>query len=214
VEFKKVNYPEDTLKKYGYIANDEINAFRYMDHCIQKFMEAAKKEKYFRNTVFVFIGDHGIRGDAGKMFPKAWTENALTTVHVPFLFYSPLLKPERRSNICSQLDILPSIAGLMSVPFKNNSMGRNLFDTALLKDPFRSSSAFIVDPDENKIGLVAGDHYFRQTVGKNQYDLVSIRNNEKIPPGNYRDSVQKKLQYYSNAIYETSRYLLYHNKKP
>ena len=32
----------------------------------QKFFEAASKEPYFKNTIFVFVGDHGIRGDAGR----------------------------------------------------------------------------------------------------------------------------------------------------
>ncbi len=147
-EFNRVNLPDDSLKKYGYISNDELNAFRYTDFSYRKFMEAAQQHPYFKNTVFVFIGDHGIRGNAGTLFPKAWTDQALTTVHVPLLFYSPLLKPERRANVCSQIDVLPSIAGLLSVPYRNTTLGRNLFDSTLLQDPFRSSSAFIIDPDE------------------------------------------------------------------
>jgi len=211
-EFSKVNLPEDSLKKYGYISNDELNAFRYTDFSYRKFIEAAKKHPYFKNTVFVFIGDHGIRGDAGNMFPKAWTAQALTTVHVPLLFYSPLVKPERRANICSQLDVLPSIAGLLSVPYRTSTLGRNLFDPVLLKDPFRSSSAFIVDPDEKKIGMVAGDHYFRKIIGKQGFELASIRNNEPVPQ-KIADSVKAKLGAYSDAFYETARYMLYHNKK-
>jgi phosphoglycerol transferase MdoB-like AlkP superfamily enzyme len=211
-EFQKVKLPEDSLKKYGYISNDELNAFRYTDFSYEKFIEAAKKHPYFKNTVFVFIGDHGIRGDAGDMFPKAWTAQALTTVHTPFLIYSPLLKPERRTNISSQLDVLPSIAGLLSIPYRNNTLGRNLFDSSLLKDSFRSSSAFIIDPDEKKIGLIAGDHYLRKIIGKPGYELVSIRNNDPVPL-QVADSARVKLNAYADAIYETSRYLLYFNKK-
>ena len=211
-EFTKVELPEDSLKKYGYFSNDELNAFRYTDFSYKKFIEAAQKHPYFKNTVFVFIGDHGIRGDAGNMFPKAWTAEALTTVHVPLLFYSPLLKPERRTNISSQLDVLPSIAGLLSVPYRNNTLGRNLFDSGLLKDPFRSSSAFIIDPDEKKIGMVAGDYYFRKIIGKQGFELASIRNNEPVPQ-RIADSVKTRLNAYSDAFYETARYMLYHNKK-
>jgi phosphoglycerol transferase MdoB-like AlkP superfamily enzyme len=211
-EFTKRTLPEDTLKKYGYSSNDEWNAFRYTDFSFQKFIEAAKTHPYFKNTVFVFIGDHGIRGDAGTMFPRAWTDNALTTVHVPLLFYSPLLKPERRTNNSSQLDVLPSIAGLLSLPYKNNTLGKNLFDSALMKDSFRGSSCFIIDPDEKKIGMVAGDHYFRKILHKPGYELVSIRNNDPVPPA-VADSVKRKLDAYTDAFYETARYLLYHNKK-
>ena len=64
--FKLKNYPTDTLNKYGFQSNDELNAFRYTDFSFQTFIEAAKKEKYFNNTIFVFVGDHGIRGNAGE----------------------------------------------------------------------------------------------------------------------------------------------------
>jgi phosphoglycerol transferase MdoB-like AlkP superfamily enzyme len=214
-EFKKQQLPVDSLKKYGFISIEEFNAVRYMDFSIRKFMEAASREAYFKNTVFVFIGDHGIRGDAGTMFPKAWTEQGLTTVHVPLLFYSPLLENGKRHQVCSQLDIMPSIAGLLSVPYTNTSLGKNLFDPALMGNDFKSSSAFIADPDdhEKKIGMIAGDYFFRQSLGKNDYELVSIRNNQPLPEGRFKDSVKNKLQLYSNAFYETARYMLYHNKK-
>ncbi|HEX2606178.1 MAG TPA: LTA synthase family protein [Flavisolibacter sp.] len=212
-EFKKVRLPEDSLKKYGYSTNDELNAFRYTDFGYQKFIEAAQKQPYFRNTIFVFVGDHGIRGDAGAMFPRAWTDQALTTVHVPLLFYSPLLPAQRRSNVVSQLDILPSLAGLSALPFTNTTMGRNLFDSALMQDPFRSSSAFIIDPDEKKIGMIGGDYYLRKFIQKPGIELVSLKDNQPVTKGPLYDSLKTKLSAYSDAFYETARYLLYHNKK-
>ncbi len=112
-EFKKVEFPADSLKKYGFDTNDELNAFRFTDYCYRKFIEAAQKEKYFDNTIFMFIGDHGIGGNAGKMFPPAWTDQGLTSYHVPLLFYSPkLLKPQRLHCVASQVDVLPTLAGL------------------------------------------------------------------------------------------------------
>ncbi|HEV7622003.1 MAG TPA: LTA synthase family protein, partial [Flavisolibacter sp.] len=213
-EFIKVELPTDTLTKYGFVSNDELNAFRYTDFSYRKFIEAARNTPFFKNTVFVFVGDHGIRGDAGNMFPKAWTEQALTTVHVPLLFYAPgILMPDRRDNVCSQLDILPSVAGLLSVPFKNTAMGRNLFDSALKKDLFRYSSAFIIDPDEKKIGIVSDDYYLRKTISKGTTEFVSIRNNDKIPAGASADSIKNKLSAMADAYYRTAQYLLYHNKK-
>ncbi len=114
-----------------------MNAFRYTDFSFEKFIEAAKKEKYFNNTIFVFVGDHGIRGDAGDMFPKAWEIDGLTTQHVPLLFYSPaLLSPQRIDKTCSQLDLLPSVSALAKVSFINTTLGKNLFDTVKTNTPF------------------------------------------------------------------------------
>ncbi len=61
--------PLDSLQKYGFESLEELNAFRYTDFSYRTFIEAARKEKYFNNTIFVFIGDHGIPGNAGNMFP-------------------------------------------------------------------------------------------------------------------------------------------------
>jgi phosphoglycerol transferase MdoB-like AlkP superfamily enzyme len=213
-EFKKVNLPEDTLKKYGFISNDEFNAFRYTDFSYRKFIEAAQKSPYFKNTIFVFVGDHGIRGDAGNMLPKAWTEQALTTVHVPLLFYSySLLSPVKYDNVCSQLDILPSVADLAGISFSNTTMGRDLFDSSLKKDLFRYSSAFIYDPDEKKIGMANNDFYLRELLTINKKELVSLRDNNPVPEGKLHDSLTKSLSGMAEAYYQTAKYLLYHNKK-
>jgi phosphoglycerol transferase MdoB-like AlkP superfamily enzyme len=209
-EFRKIYHSEDSLKRFGFESNDELNAFRYMDFSIRKFMEAASREAYFKNTIFVFIGDHGIRGNAGDIFPKAWTEQALTTVHVPLLFYSPLLQPAKVNNICSQVDVLPSIAGLISQPYRNTTLGRDLFDRKQLADPLRSSSAFIIEPDENLMGMMAGDHYFRKNMQNGKTEVVSIRNNASVTG---KDSVINKLDRLTNAYYQTARYMLFHNRK-
>ena len=123
--FKLKKYSTDSLKRFGFQSNEELNAFRYTDFSFETFIEAAKKEKYFNNTIFVFVGDHGIRGDAGSMFPKAWSVDGLTTQHVPLLFYSPfLLTAQRIDKTCSQLDLLPSVTALAHIPFINTTLGK------------------------------------------------------------------------------------------
>ncbi|MGZ5246845.1 MAG: LTA synthase family protein, partial [Flavitalea sp.] len=68
-EFKKESMPASKYKAAGFESIEEYNAFRYADFCMKKFFEAASKEAYFRNTIFVIVGDHGIPGNAGSTFP-------------------------------------------------------------------------------------------------------------------------------------------------
>ena len=90
-------------------------------------MEAAQKENYFHNTIFVFVGDHGVAGNAEAMYPAAWTEQRLTDEHVPLLFYAPyLLNPQKRREVVSQIDVLPTIAGMLHQPYVNTTLGRDL----------------------------------------------------------------------------------------
>jgi phosphoglycerol transferase MdoB-like AlkP superfamily enzyme len=209
--FHPVTYPTDTLRKYGFQTNEELNAFRYTDFCYQYFIETARKESYFKNTIFVFIGDHGIRGDAGNMLPRAWTDEALTCFHVPLLFYAPgLLAPVRHTMNCSQIDVMPTLAGLAGVPYTNTTLGRDLFH---LKDTL-SNASLIMDHDAKEIGVVMNGYYFVRQLTGGKERLVSIRNNDPLPPGWLHDSLGNRMRDYTNGLYETARYLLVNNKKP
>lgn len=208
--FHKVNYPLDTLKKYGFNSIDELNAFRYTDFCFQIFMEAASKEKYFENTVFIFVGDHGLRGDAGEMFPQSFTRQGILAEHVPLLFYSPkLLSAQRIKNVCSQLDIMPSVSGITKQSYVNNAFGRNLFDSSDTRQRF----AFIADPDLQTIGLVSNQYYYVHNLKTLKQEFVSVINNEAVPINDSTDSFRNYMQQITWAWYETAKYLLVHNKK-
>ncbi len=49
--FKLLQVSKDSLKRFGFESLDEYNAFRYTDYCYQQFIEAARKEPYFNNTI-------------------------------------------------------------------------------------------------------------------------------------------------------------------
>jgi phosphoglycerol transferase MdoB-like AlkP superfamily enzyme len=208
--FKLVSYPPDTLKKYGFQTNEEMNAFRYTDFCYQYFIETAKKEAYFKNTIFVFVGDHGIRGDAGNMLPRAWTDDALTCFHVPLLFYAPGILPAVRHTMnCSQTDIMPTLAGLSKDAYTNTTLGRDLFH---LSDTTTNIS-FIMDHDAKEIGVVRNGYYFLRQVTGGKERFVHIYNNDPIAPGPASDSVLNSLRKYTSGFYETAMYMLVNNKK-
>jgi len=208
--FKLLNFTEEELKKNGFESNDELNAFRFTDFCYRTFMEAAKKESYFDNTIFVFVGDHGIRGNAADLFPKAWTDEGLTCEHVPLLFYAPkLIHANRVHTISSQVDILPSIATLARIPYRNNTFGRNLFDTASAKPAY----AFIIDHDVKTIGLVSDQYYFLKNTKTGKQEFVSVTGNEKPVSDASTDSIKNHMSLMTDAWYETAKYLLLNNKK-
>ena len=195
-----------------------MNAFRFTDFGYQQFIEAAKKEKYFDNTIFVFVGDHGIRGSAGDMFPKSWTEQGLTCEHVPLLFYAPkLLQPKRVHEVCSQVDILPTVASLAKAPYRNNTLGRDLFDTLSgirNKTIFKGEKyAFIIDHDVKTIGLISNQYYFLKNLKTGKEDFVSVINNNPVEKNPATDSVRNYLSQLTDAYYETAKYLMLNNKK-
>jgi len=210
VEFKKLQVNEDTLKKYGFDDNAQYNAFRYTDFCFKKFMDAARKENYYNNTIFVFVGDHGLRGDAGEMFPASFTKQGILAEHVPLLFYAPgIIQPLRVSEPASQLDILPSLAALCNNPYTNTTLGRDLFDTTGGRNHF----SFIADPDLQTIGLVGTNYYFSRHLKTGKTEFVSVKDNRNPANDPGADSIRTLMQELTEAWYETSRYMLFNNRK-
>lgn len=208
--FKKLNLPQDTLEKYGFESNEQFNAFRYTDYCFQHFMEAAKKEKYFANTIFVFVGDHGVPGNVGNLYPQTYSELSLTRSHVPLLFYAPqLLKPKLVTHVCSQIDVMPSIATLLKASFENTSMGQSLFDSSFI---YREN-AFTVDHELHTIGMANNEYYYRKNVITGKVDFASIQKDVQVTPNRKTDSIKHSLSKLAEAYYHTSKYILYNNAK-
>ena len=198
---------KDLLSKYGFDSQAEYEAFCYTDFCFKKFIEAAKQQAYFNNTIFVFVGDHGVEGEAGAVYPKAWTSQRLSDEHVPLLYYAPaLLSPARYSYTVSQIDVLPTLAGMIHQPYSNTTLGRDVINQQNLMH-----AAFIIHHDEGNIGIVTDDYYFIKNVNMVQEDLVPLKDNAPLLSTPAQDSIKRKLSILTSAIYETSGWMLLNN---
>ena len=100
--------------------SEEEQIVRYADRCIGDFMEAAAREPWFDNTVFVFLGDHGkLVGQADCELPERYN-------HIPLLVYSPRPTPRRLGQFAVQEDVGPTLLGLLGVSYVQNNFGTDL----------------------------------------------------------------------------------------
>ena len=214
-DFARDLITNEDLAKYGFESLKEYHAFAYTDYCIKKFMEAAKKSPWYDNTIFVFVGDHGVEGNATALYPKAWTEQRLSDEHVPLLFYAPaLLTPQKRSEAVSQIDVLPTVAGMIQQSYLNSTLGRDLLDSTK-----KENAAFIVYHAPGWIGVVNNDYFYRKNIlipqknsTKELEEMVPVRNNLPILTQHQYDSVKAHLSQLTSAMYETARWMLINNK--
>lgn len=207
-DFIRARISEPELNKYGFESLKEYHAFAYADYSIRKFMEAAKQSPFFANTIFIFTGDHGVEGNAKAIYPEAWTTQRLSEEHVPLLFYAPkLLTPQKRTEAVSQIDILPTVAGMIQQPYLNTTLGRDLLDPAK-----KENAAFIIYHAPGWIGVVNDDYFFRKNIRINKEELVPVRFNSPALTAHQQDSVKKQLSQLTSAIYETARWMLTNNK--
>lgn len=207
-DFAIAELPKEQLLRYGFESVNEFNAFRYSDYCFRRFIDAAKKEPYFNNTIFVFIGDHGVAGNATAIYPPAWTNQRLSDEHVPLLFYAPsLIKPRLHKEVVSQIDVMPTIAGLVHQPYTNTTLGRDLLNAAKKND-----LAFITNT-AGKIGVVTNQFYFIKNLDFTEKEMVPVVETTEAYTTAQLDSIQHKLESLTDAFYQSARYLLMNNKQ-
>jgi len=184
--FTVVHEPDAALHANGFEDDAEYNGFRLLDHAIGSFFDRARREKYFANTIFVLYGDHGTRTGAPQS-ALSLGDLALLVYHVPLVIYAPsFVQPRRIDTAASHVDIMPTLASLCGRPYRNQTLGIDLFDPARAA----GSVAFVFTTfrEPPTLGLVQGS----------RYTIVKSGETDTLP----------------ETFYEFSRWLLVHNGRP
>ncbi|MDR2844101.1 MAG: LTA synthase family protein [Candidatus Symbiothrix sp.] len=109
----KIDIPANAKSRKGGV--------KYTDYAIGKFLEMAKQEPWFENTLFVITADH-CASSAGK------TEIPLDKYHIPAMIYAPgYIQPQQENTLVSQIDILPTVFGLLHFSYDSYFYGQDIF---------------------------------------------------------------------------------------
>ena len=115
------DFPQGGFELYEQPPFTQNNVAKYADHALGEFFAAAQQEAYFANTVFLIVADHGVEIRARGLIPAA-------KYHVPALILAPDIIPQRISTLASQLDLPPTVLGLLGITTRHPMPGRNLLD--------------------------------------------------------------------------------------
>ena len=117
---KPFTYPEGRIPEDPKMRRRE-HAVKYTDYAIGRFLEMAKKEPFYTNTIFVIVADHGARVYGKQTIP-------MKSYEVPFIVFGPAVvkQPQKIGVLGSQLDVAPTILGLIGRPYETTFFGRNL----------------------------------------------------------------------------------------
>jgi phosphoglycerol transferase MdoB-like AlkP superfamily enzyme len=99
------------------------NAVKYADFAIGRLFELAKKEAYFKDTVFVVVADHNIRVHGNDLFP-------VNVFHIPALIIADGLKPQTFDGLATQPDVLATALDLIGVNLIHPILGHSIFSDA------------------------------------------------------------------------------------
>jgi len=100
------------------LSNKFLNALKYSDHTLGFLLELARKRAYFKDTIFLFVADHARTGEGLSLSDQH---------HIPFLVYAPgTISPSINQAVGSQVDLVPTILGLLQLKVRHASWGRDL----------------------------------------------------------------------------------------
>lgn len=211
-DFELLRPEPAALKAAGFEGPEEFNALRLMDYSLRKFFQAAERAPYFKNTIFVLWGDHGIpRGSTDTRFGDL----TLAIHQVPLLLYAPgLIEARRDSTVANQMDILPTLMSLLGRPVETQTLGKDLLDPA-----FREKAAaftFTTFRRPPRTGLIQGNHYLNlEPDGRPA--LYRLDDPMPAPHGTLPDHSSeepertRRMKALTQAIHEWSKFLLSHN---
>jgi phosphoglycerol transferase MdoB-like AlkP superfamily enzyme len=99
-------------------------AVAYTDWSIKDFIQRARSKPYFDDTVFVITADH-CASSAGK------TTLPINRYHIPLWIYAPKhFTPQRVHELMGQLDIPPTLLGMLNFSYRTRFFGQDVFAMA------------------------------------------------------------------------------------
>ena len=122
--YPKGRIPEDPDKRR------REYAVKYSDYALGRFFEAARKEAFWTNTVFVVVADHGARVYGKQSIP-------IHSYEIPLLIAGPAVvkNPSRLGQLGCSLDVPTTVLGLLGRPYQSLFFGRDLLNNPPAERP-------------------------------------------------------------------------------
>ena len=121
------HHPYEIPEKYKDVYPEEgiimHKCIRYTDMAIGKFFETASKQPWFNNTIFVMTSDHT------NMSDHDYYQTDLGGFCSPIIIYEPGQEPQMQDKIAQQIDILPTLMGMLHYPKPYFAFGIDLLNT-------------------------------------------------------------------------------------
>lgn len=152
------NLPVERVTGHGSL-DEHLTAMRYSDWALGRFFEQARRSPYYKDTLFVVVGDHGFGAN------EQLTEMDLFRFHVPLLLIAPGITEkfgDRRDTVGTQVDIVPTIMGRLGGEVRHQCWGRDL-----LALPRTDAGFGIIKPSgsDQTVAMIKGERILVQPKG-------------------------------------------------
>jgi phosphoglycerol transferase MdoB-like AlkP superfamily enzyme len=172
---------------------------KYADYALGEFFKEAEKKPWAKNTIFVVVADHCAHRSESEI------DLSPNHFHIPLIFYSPnpdLVKPGKIDTLGSQVDLGPTLFGLMRWSYESDfygldltrlppAQGRALIATFKNLGLYRDDTVIMLAPIKECPEGALGLHYDRQSLTSTPIKDL----------GKYQKQIRDTQAFYESAMY-------------
>ncbi|GCC52735.1 sulfatase [Chryseotalea sanaruensis] len=185
-------YPEGRIDIPSH--TNRQGAVKYTDYSIDKFIKESSKKPWFNNTLFVIVADH-CASSAGK------TELPVNKYHIPMLIYAPShIAPGRMERLMSQIDIGPTMLGLLNFSYTSKFYGYDMFKLESGRE-----RAFI--STYQSLGYIKGDKLIVLSP-QLKVESFAVYGKEQVKAKPDQNTINEAIAWYQTASYSFAHGLM------
>ncbi|WKS95214.1 LTA synthase family protein [Riemerella columbina] len=155
-------YPEGKIDIPGNAKSRE-GGVKYTDYALKQFFAMAKKQTWYKNTIFVIVADH-CASSAGK------TELPMDKYRIPAIVFSEgFIKPQKFTGLMSQIDLMPTVLGLLNFNYRTKFLGQDVFTENYQPRAYIATYQDLGLIKENKLTIISPIRKVKQYQLKHQY---------------------------------------------
>jgi phosphoglycerol transferase MdoB-like AlkP superfamily enzyme len=114
-----IKYTEEQLNQFDAKELSRHKAIQYADYALGQFIEKAKTQPYWEDTIFLIVADHDARAVGKDLVP-------IKNFHIPGVILNSGKKHILDERIVSQIDLAPTLLSLMGVTNHSPMLGHDL----------------------------------------------------------------------------------------
>ena len=165
----------------------------YADWSIGQFLRAVSREPWYQNTIFLFLADHGT-----NIAPVY--DMSLSYHHIPLIIHMPggLEEAQQVDALGGQIDVYPTLMGLLNLPYVNNTLGIDLF---------RETRPFIYFSADDKLGCLNREYFWvwRSNGGESLYRYREKDRRDYLAE---HPQLAREMKVYAESMLQTTQWLI------
>ncbi len=145
------DFPDDKIDLIKGVAKKSVkNAIKYADFAIGRFIELAKKEAYYHDTIFVIVADHNVRVYGDDVVP-------VDMFQIPALILGSDIEAKVYDGLATQPDILATALDLIGIDFTYPIMGHSIFSDKKQNIALMQFNDYYAFRHDNEVAILRPD---------------------------------------------------------